>query len=83
MTMKFDVIVGGLGAKPIVDTWCGERFVTYDDLTTHWAENPRCRTNALVSNQTQSKYGDATTKICICGHSRHEAKCHFPRCGCG
>lgn len=43
-----------------VCTWCALLCASHAALEAHWASDPDCATNASVSNQTQSKYGDRT-----------------------
>lgn len=63
---RFTVVQGGIGNYPC--TWCGKtfqrRYIASDgimSLEEHWTADPRCKTLARVSNQTQSKYGMADT----------------------
>lgn len=59
MTERLRAIGGPVGDLRFVCPWCGARFadrVGPASLEQHWGDQPECRRNRGVNNQTQSKY---------------------------
>jgi hypothetical protein len=61
--VSLTIIRGGKDNPGFVCPWCGFKAMDRPGLNEHWANDPRCRKNKEINNQTQSKLGQANQII--------------------